>query len=105
MSFSVSARRVAALALCPLAAGAVAVAVTAPAEAAPNPAVSSAASAVQGVTTAVSGTVNGVVQNGTLTITRFVRSAGQILAVGNLTMGGQNLGSAQVPVNLAGTTG
>lgn len=105
MSFPLSARRVAALALCPITAGAVAMAATTPADAAPSTAASSVSSTVQGLTTAVSGTVNGVAQTGTLTINRFVNSAGQILAVGNLNLGGQNLGTVQVPVNVTDPAG
>lgn len=101
MPLSLSARRVTALALCPLAAGAVALSVTAPAEAAPSPTVNSAWRNVQGLTTAVTGTVNGgATQDGTLTITRFVRDANQIVAVGNLSLGGQNLGTVQAPVTV-----
>lgn len=100
MSFQLSTRRVLALAMCPLAAGAVALSATAPAQAAANPAASSAARTVQGLTAPVSGTVNGVEQNGTLTITRFVRNGSQIFAVGNLNLGGKDLGTVQAPAQV-----
>jgi hypothetical protein len=98
-------RRVATLAISPLAAGALLFASAAPASAATT--APSATSAVQssGLTTAVTGTLGGVSQTGTLTVNRFVQQAGQVLAVGNLTMGGVNLGAVQVPVNLATTAG
>jgi hypothetical protein len=98
-------RSLLALAISPLAAGALLFASVAPATAATS--APSVPSAVQtsGLTTAVGGTVNGVAQTGTLTISNFVRQAGQVLAVGNLALGGTNLGTVQVPVNLTTTTG
>lgn len=103
MHFPTYTRRVLALALCPVAAGAVALSSTATASAAPNSAAAthaaaSAARNTSGLTTPVTGTVNGATQTGTLTITHFVRDGSQILAVGNLTLAGKDLGTVQTPV-------
>lgn len=99
-------RRLVTLAISPLAAGALLVASAVPpaSAAARAPATASAAQS-NGLTTAVAGTIGGVAQTGTLTISRFVRQAGQVLAVGNLSLGGVDLGSVQVPVDLAATAG
>jgi hypothetical protein len=105
MPFQLSTRRVLALALCPLTAGAVALSAAAPASAVSTPPTSSVSQASQSLTAPVSGTVNGVSQNGTLSITRFVRDANQILAVGNLSLGGQNLGTVQAPVAVTDPSG
>ena len=103
-------RRLITLALCPLTAGAMLAATTVPASAsvAPRAATSAAAPAAApsgSLVTAVTGTVSGVDQTGTLTINRFVRTATGIAAVGTLSMGG--LASAvpvQLPLNLGGAT-
>lgn len=50
------------------------------------------------LTTVVAGTVSGVAQTGTLTVDHFVRQGNSILAVGDLVLGGQNLGTIQAPV-------
>lgn len=99
-------RRALTYAISPLAAGALLLASTGPASAAAAPrAAASATHATAGLTTAVTGTVNGVAQTGTMTITRFARQGSTILAMGNLGMGGVDLGAVQVPVNLANTAG
>lgn len=104
-----SQRRVLALACAPLAAGAMLLASTVPAAASAAPraanAANTASQSASNLVTDVTGTVSGVAQTGTLTIDHFVRQAGQILAVGNLTLGGVNLGAVQIPVNLADTAG
>lgn len=100
-----SRQRVLALAISPLAVGALAFATAAPATAAAGATTSSTAAATNGLTTAVTGTIGGVSKSGTFSITRFVQSGSQILAVGNLALGGINLGTASVPVNLANTAG
>ena len=96
-------RRVAVLSAAPLAAGAIFAASAAPAFAAPSGGGGgpvAAAPASSSLTTPVTGLVNGVASTGTLTITQFVRQAGQIVALGNLNLGGQDLGQVAVPVNL-----
>ncbi len=100
-------RRLAAIACAPLAAGALFLASTGTAaSAAPAaPAAPAAAAPAAGnLVTSVTGTVNGVAQTGTLTITRFVNQNGTLAAVGNLVLGGNNLGTVTAPVNAAATT-
>ena len=46
----------------------------------------------------MTGLVNGVATTGTLTITQFARQAGQLVALGTLTLGGVDLGQVTVPV-------
>ena len=55
--------------------------------------------------TTVTGTVNGVAQTGTFTVNRFVNQNGTLAAVGNLVLGGTDLGTVTAPVNAAQTTG
>lgn len=101
-------RRLAAVACAPLAAGALFLASTGTASAAPAaPAAgtSAAAPTAGSLVTSVTGTVNGVAQTGTLTITRFVNQNGTLAAVGNLVLGGTDLGTVTAPVNAAQTTG
>lgn len=101
-----SQHRVLALACAPLAAGAMLLASTVPAAASAAPrGAPTASQSASSLVAQVTGTVGGVAQTGTLTIDRFVRQAGQILAVGDLTLGGVNLGTVQIPVNLADTSG
>lgn len=102
-------RRAITLALCPLTAGAMALAVAAPATAAtttPNSsAVATSVTRATGPVAHVVGTVNGRHQAGTFAITQFVPTANGLNAVGNLTMAGKSLGQAAVPVNPAATSG
>lgn len=93
-------RRVLTLALGVLTAGAMFTAAVpaASAAAAARPAASTNQTAANTLTTSVTGTVNGAAQSGTLTINRFVRQANSILAVGDLVLGGQDLGTVQAPV-------
>lgn len=96
-------RRVLGLALSVLTAGAICAA-TVPEAAADSPhsaATASPSRTAHSLTTPVAGTVNGVTQTGTLTINRFVRQGNSILAVGDLVLGGQNLGTVRAPVNLS----
>lgn len=94
-------RRVLTLALSVLTAAAMfTAAVPAASAASPRPAASPNQPA-NTLTSTVTGTVNGVAQTGTLTVDRFVRQANGIAAVGNLTLGGQNLGTVQAPINSA----
>ena len=97
-----SRRRLLALGIAPLAAGAMLVASTVPALAAAPSARSTSSTAVQQAaakfTTPVTGTVNGVEQSGTLTINRFVHRARHIFAVGTLNMAG-NSSPVRVPVS------
>ena len=91
-------RRILALALSAITAGAVFTA-TEPAATAASPTPAVAAQRTAGsLTTPVTGTLGGAPATGTLTITRFVRDAGSILAVGNLSLGGMDLGTVQAPV-------
>lgn len=103
-------RRAITLALCPLTAGTVALAVAAPATAATaapsrSTVATSGVSHATGAVAHVVGTVNGRHQAGTFAVTQFVPTANGLNAVGNLTMGGKSLGQAAVPVNPAATTG
>lgn len=93
-------RRVLALALSALTAGAMFTATVPAASAASPHAATSASQTTHSLTRAVTGTLNGVPATGTLTIDRFVRQANSIQAVGNLVLGGKNLGAVQVPVNV-----
>ena len=76
--------RLLAVMLTPATFGAIALAVTVPASAAPTPA-AAAAPAASAVSVPVTGTAVNNTFAGTLTITRFVSQAGQLLAVGTLT--------------------
>jgi len=100
-------RRLAALACAPLAAGALFLASAGPASAAPAvPGVGTSAAPKAGsLVTTVTGTVNGVAQTGTFTITRFTEQNGAPAAVGDLVLGGTDLGTVTAPVNLAQSTG
>jgi hypothetical protein len=98
--------RLLALAIAPLAAGSMlAATVPAVANAAPAPATTTAAARQGSLVTSVTGTIDGALASGTLTVTRFVQQNGQIFAVGNLVLGGTNFGTVQVPVNAAATNG
>ena len=100
-------RRLAAIACAPLAAGALFLAspgTASAAPAAPAAGTSAAAPTTGNLVTSVTGTVNGVVQTGTFTITRFVNQNGTLAAVGNLVLGGTDLGTVTAPVNAAATT-
>jgi hypothetical protein len=66
----------------------------------------SAAPKTGSITTPVTGTVNGLDQSGTLTITEFTTSGGVLNAVGTLDLGAAvNDVPVTVPVNLQQTTG
>lgn len=99
-------RRALSIGLSVLTAGAIfsAAAVPAAQAATPRP-FASAARSTGSLTTAVTGTVSGVAQSGTLTINRFVRSGSTILGVGDLVFGGTNFGTVQVPVNVTDPPG
>ena len=85
---TMSRRRAFTLAISPLAAGALLFASTAPATAAPNSPKQVNAVQSNGLAAPVTATVNGATSSGSLTITRFVRQASQILAVGNTAQSG-----------------
>jgi hypothetical protein len=102
-------RRLLTLAVAPLAAGCMLVAATpgsAGAATAPTATTNASTTATRGTLVQnVTGTVNGVATTGTLTITKFVQQGSQLLAVGTLTLGGVNLGTVQVPINTAASSG
>jgi hypothetical protein len=99
-------RRAISIGLSVLTAGAMLSAAAVPVADAATPRAAASASQTAGsLTTAVTGTVNGVDQTGTFTINRFVRSADSILAVGNLTLGGTNFGTVQLPVTVTDPPG
>jgi hypothetical protein len=64
-----------------------------------------AAKSVGSLTTTITGSVGGVAQSGTFTIHRFVRQSSGIAAVGDLTLGGTNFGTAAVPVTVTDPPG
>lgn len=98
-------RRVIALVCSALTAGAMLTATVPAASAASARPATSASQTTQGLTQAVTGTVNGAPETGTLTIDRFVRQANSILAVGELVLGGQDLGTVQVPTTVTDPPG
>lgn len=99
-------RRALSLGLSVLTAGAMLSAAAVPVAQAATPSAAVSAAQTRGsLPTAVTGTVNGAAKTGTFTIDRFVRDGNSILAVGNLALGGTNLGTARVPVTVTDPPG
>ena len=78
------------LVLSPVAAPAVVVAAV-PASSIAAPALAASAHRKTTITEGLTGTVDGFARSGTLAVTRFANQAGQLVAVGDLSMGGVNL--------------